>query len=32
MNFTVFALWLGILWFATNAVEDILEFRSNNLA
>ena len=31
MNFTVFALWLGILWFATNVVEDILEFRSNKL-
>ena len=32
MNFTVFALWLGILWFSTNVVEDTLKFRSNELA
>ena len=31
MNFVVFAAWLGVLWFATDVVEDILRFRSNEL-
>ena len=31
MNFVVFAAWLGILWFATDVVEDILKFRSNEI-